>query len=773
MPAPRSRAVTGSTGLECIMSTKTRPRLQPTISVYREGYESYLLTPLDDLIPLHRHTDKTKRHGRTTLDGKRPRDANWTKRPYSPEKVIAECVADNRNMGVRLSAATVVIDVDPRNGGAEGFAAICHDLGLDPSAFHHAVTGSGGDHYYMDKPDDVAVVNSLEDYPGVEFKSVGQQVVAVGSIHPETGRHYVWADDSPSMDAPLVKVPANLLARITRPERDAISGGGQYTPDQLAHALDALDPADFNTNDKWTPLLMAAHHATNGDGRAEFIEWSTRDPAYANDSYVIGRRWDSLHASKNDGFTYKTLEAELIKVGAQDRLVAGNAANDFDGDLEQGFDFDTPTDEEEFEADTAEITPVEERGLRVKGSNSAATDTYENAVIAVRRSGLDIAWDELKQSAVVRNEKLPWDESYGRVLNDHVGRIIRLHFVNKFQGNAYSPSKDNLYEALLTVAYSSKFNPVLEYLDSLTWDGTARVENLFGQYFNCGGDEYTRAVSKCFMVGAVRRMRRPGCKFDTMPVLKSPQGWNKSTAIKVLFGADWFSDADLGNLSNKDASMKLRGIWAQEFAEIDSLSHAGVGTLKAFMSRAVDRQRDPYNRIVEDVPRRCVFVGTVNEGGYLKDTTGARRFWPMDLQARIDIEALAADRDQLWAEAAAMEAAGESDVLPQELWPVAAERQAAQTTADPWCDTITALLMQRANAFAAYDPDDDEEGEGPPPSPDKIHTSELFHSLGIPDRDQTKGYSQRLRTVMEALGWTHARSLRIGDDVLAGYVRDK
>lgn len=312
------------------MNTKTRSRIQQTISVSRKGYESYLLTPLDDLIPLHRYTDKTKRHGRTTLDGKRPRDANWTKRPYSPEKVIAECVVDNRNMGVRLSPRDLVIDVDPRNGGAEGFASLCHDLGLDLSTSHHAVTGSGGDHYYMEKPDDVAVVNSLEVYPGVEFKSLGQQVVAVGSVHPETKRLYRWADDSPTLDAPLGKVPANLLALITRPERDGISGGGQYTPEQLAHALDALDPAGFNTNDKWTPMLMAAHHATNGDGRGEFIEWSTRDPAYANDSYVIGQRWDSLHASKHDGFTYKTLERELIKVGAQDRLVAGNAADDFD-----------------------------------------------------------------------------------------------------------------------------------------------------------------------------------------------------------------------------------------------------------------------------------------------------------------------------------------------------------------------------------------------------------------------------------------------------------
>ncbi|CAN5166947.1 hypothetical protein BH10PSE10_BH10PSE10_02820 [soil metagenome] len=747
-------------------------RLQPPADLKIDAASLRRYTAPFKLIPLHGYDCKTKRHGRTTLDGKRPRDKDWTRRKYNSRQTIESADSGNHNVGVRLKPEQLVLDIDPRNGGDEGFLNLCFDLGLDSDTWPHVITGSGGHHYYLSKPADVLVVDTLESYPGVEFKSAGRQVVAAGSIHPETLQHYVWDEDAPEIEYGVPECPRVLLKLIKRPERESDGVGGTYSNEQIANALAALDPCDFNTNDKWFPLIASVHHASGGEARQEFVDWSTGDPAYRKDAYIIGRRWDSFHADRGDGYTSKTLEYHLRKAGRPELQVSSTAraAEDFPDDLPED---DGPASTGEFETGLAEITPVEERGLRVKGNNSTAIDTYENAVIAVRRSGLDIAWDELKQSAVVRSEKLPWDESYGRILNDHVARIIRLHFVNKFQGNAYSPSKDNLYEALFTVAYSSKFNPVIEYLDSLNWDGILRINNLFAEYFNCGDDDYTRAVSRCFMVGAVRRMRRPGCKFDTMPVLKSPQGWNKSTAIRVLFGVDWYSDADLGNLSNKDASMKLRGIWAQEFAEIDSLSHAGVGTLKAFMSRAVDRQRDPYNRIVEDVPRRCVFVGTVNEGGYLKDTTGARRFWPMDLQARIDIEALAADRDQLWAEAAAMEAAGESDVLPQELWPVAAERQAAQTTADPWCDTITALLTKRANAFAAYDPDDDEDGDGPPPSPDKIHTSELFDNLGIPDRDQTKGYSQRLRTVMEALGWTHARSLRIGDDVLAGYIRDK
>jgi predicted P-loop ATPase len=348
---------------------------------------------------------------------------------------------------------------------------------------------------------------------------------------------------------------------------------------------------------------------------------------------------------------------------------------------------------------------------------------------------------------------------------------VRAHLLNTFQGVAYQPSKENVFEGLLTVAYGAKFNPVLDYLDALKWDGVPRVAKLFGSYFRCCGDDYTRAVSACFMVGAVRRMRRPGCKFDTMPILRGKQGWNKSTGVRALFGADWFSDADLGSLRDKDAAMKLRGIWVQEFAELESLTRAETGALKAFCSRATDRQRDPYGRITEDTPRRCVFLGTTNEGGFLKDSTGARRFWPLEVRKPIDTSLIAADRDQLWAEAAHMEAQGASDILPRELWGVAADRQAEQTSGDPWADTLTDFLAVRAHdAEKGPDPDT---GLLPPPA-DRVLTVELFDALDIAIRERTKDKAQRLRTVMEStLGWHHNRNVRMSKTVRAGYTRER
>src|SRR5262249_3148847 len=153
------------------------------------------------------------------------------------------------------------------------------------------------------------------------------------------------------------------------------------------------------------------------------------------------------------------------------------------------------------------------------------SDTFENALSAVVKAGLFPAWDELAQNVVFRVETLPWPNHFGCVLTDHTARLIRLYLMNQHQGVAFSPSKEHLHDALMTIAYAAKFNPVVEYLHSITWDGKERVKHLFGRYFNCGDDPYVRGVSTCFAVGAVRRMRQPGCKFDTMPIVRSPQGW--------------------------------------------------------------------------------------------------------------------------------------------------------------------------------------------------------------------------------------------------------
>ena len=180
-------------------------------------------------------------------------------------------------------------------------------------------------------------------------------------------------------------------------------------------------------------------------------------------------------------------------------------------------------------------------------------------------------------------------------------------------------------------------------------DGTARLDLWLMTYLGVADTHYARAVGARWLSSAVARIYIPGAKTDCVLILEGPQGIKKSSALMTL-AEPWFTDR-LSDLGSKDAAMETKGVWIIEVAELDSMSRTEVGAIKAFISRTHDRFRPPYGKRLVDLPRHCVFAGSVNpEGGYLKDATGGRRFWPV-LCTTINVERLRADRDQLWAEA--------------------------------------------------------------------------------------------------------------------------
>lgn len=307
-----------------------------------------------EFIPLHKpKARKTYPNGKTKDVGKAPLDPKWTTKAYDSKRVKARCAEEKRNGGIRLKASQLVVDIDPRNGGDKGWLQLCADLGIDDSKYPKVITGSGGVHLYMAKPEDLLVRDTLdsEHYDGVEFKTKGRQVVAAGSIHPN-GTAYKWDESHPTLTAEPPMAPRRLLKAIERPTRSAVSGGGQMTPDQVAAALANLDAEDFDDHSKWLQIMQACHHASAGEARSEFVDWSTQDPTYAKDAYIIGKRWDSLHAEKNDGVTFRTLNKFLRDAGAAAFQATGSVGEDeFDDDPDYNqpkaddgddLDFDTP-----------------------------------------------------------------------------------------------------------------------------------------------------------------------------------------------------------------------------------------------------------------------------------------------------------------------------------------------------------------------------------------------------------------------------------------------
>jgi predicted P-loop ATPase len=265
---------------------------------------------------------------------------------------------------------------------------------------------------------------------------------------------------------------------------------------------------------------------------------------------------------------------------------------------------------------------------------------------------------------------------------------MRATFWLQNHGIAVTPA--TVAQAIETVAHDQEYNPLTDYLSNLEFDGQPRLNTWMPGYLGTAQNEYTAAVGRCSMIAAIARAYMPGCKSDAMPILEGIQGARKSTAVKTLFDP-WFTD-ELADFGSKDAAMQLRGSWGVEVSELDAMSRGEISRVKAFTSRTTDRFRPPYGARVIESPRSCVFWGTTNAEGYLKDETGGRRFWPVKV-GKIKIEALERDRDQLWAEARFLFDAGASWWITNPNVIRDAERhQQDRYQGDPWDRDIAAYV---------------------------------------------------------------------------------
>jgi hypothetical protein len=210
-------------------------------------------------------------------------------------------------------------------------------------------------------------------------------------------------------------------------------------------------------------------------------------------------------------------------------------------------------------------------------------------------------------------------------------------------------SRSAVKDALDYVFYVNRKNLAVAYLDSLVWDKQPRVDKFFSYYFGAKDTNYTSAVSKNMLIAMVRRVFKPGTKFDNMVILEGSQGLLKSSGLQALAGALYY-DTTNEDPSDKDFYLKLQGRMLVEIEELDSFRKAESTTLKKMLSTQTDRYRKPYAAATTDNPRTCIFVGTTNKSDYLSDSTGNRRYWPIKA-TKIQLDLINQDREQILAEA--------------------------------------------------------------------------------------------------------------------------
>jgi predicted P-loop ATPase len=317
-----------------------------------------------------------------------------------------------------------------------------------------------------------------------------------------------------------------------------------------------------------------------------------------------------------------------------------------------------------------------------------------NAITALRHApewnGV-LAFNEFELSPSILRPT-PWSATAGGSWTDQEDRLT----ADWLQRNGVLVDVGIAAQAAQTVARDRPVHPIRQYLESVHWDGTERLDRWLSIYLGAEAEDYTRAVGARWLISAVARIYRPGAKADCCLILEGPQGIKKSTALKTLAG-DYFTD-ELADLGSKDSALQTRGVWIIELSELDTLGRSEVSRIKAFMSRTTDRFRPPYGKRLIESPRQCVFSGTVNHSSYLRDDTGARRFWPVVCGA-IDIPTLAQDRDQLWAEAKYRFDRGDVWWLEtSELVTEATRQQAERFESDPWEEVLAPWLSTRPSA---------------------------------------------------------------------------
>lgn len=541
----------------------------------------------------------------------------WTSRP--------EC-----NVGAAMgsvSGGVIAIDLDVH--GADGLATLreweAANGELPETA--RSVTGSGGEHlFFRAVPAADAPRNSANGELGVDVRGEGGYVVLPPSVNAE-GRAYVW-DVGPDEAEPA--------------EADA----------RVAAFLGAVRPGK-SAGDGAARLEMPEKQSEGGRNDLIFRFASSQRSSNVPEAAALA----GAEAYNTTCCIPPLDESEIEKIvhGVYARYPAGHSGE------QPGRRGGLASRTQAGRGGLVERTGV---GLTMELSRDGTERPWqpEQSIANVQRV---LEQDPLLSGRVfldVRASRemivppIPWDsaddgEPRNVIDNDYIELAAYI------QDNYKLRSKEQARDGLRSVARRHPRNLVVEWLESLEWDGRPRIATLLGDYLGVADDEYTAGVMRLFMLEAIERAYRPGAKCDYVPVLVGPQGSGKSKFCALLaHREEWFCD-NFNTVDPVRGPEKMAGLWIAELSELLAMKDASsVNAVKSFITSTTDVYRRPYATDSEHFRRGCVFIGTTNDTAFLTDRTGNRRWLPIDCFVREptrDIDAVDAPEwiGQAWAEA--------------------------------------------------------------------------------------------------------------------------
>lgn len=607
------------------------------------------------------------------------------------------------NIGIATGSRSgfVVLDVDSYKGGEDSLGR----LGQLPHTVE-SLTGGGGRHILFTHPGTVVGNSANKIGAGLDVRGDGGYIVAPPSLH-KSGKRYEWESSSDPSETPLAPFPDAILAAIATSSVALADSGDDSIPIPQGQRNQTLASIAGSMRRKGVPssVIATAIRETN---------LARCEPPLA-DSEV----------------------SAIAKSVCRYKPAAPLAPH-------------------------RESVP-EKKGAPVHDIKTGAVIEHDN-LLRTYASLCRVLREPALRSSIFGNKPLEFNEmlcgpTIGRrpVADTDYGKL-REAIENRFEdekGRGLRFSTEDISQAVRQIAAEKPYHPVRDYLQGIEWDHVPRINLLLSEVLHSESSDLTQTLLRRWFIAAVARAMRPGCKVDSVLIFVGKQGAGKSRFFATLAG-EFFSDTAF-DVASKDAYLVLSRAWIVEWAELEAMQRArDAGAVKSFLTSCSDIFRPPYGREVVAVKRSCVIVGTTNEREFLTDSTGNRRYWVVQAGTPVDLEKLAAWRDQLWAEARVAYESGEQWHLTYDEERQLAGSHKDHERHDSWEDQVVGFAETV-----------DEKIVGP------LTTSLVLEkAITKPMGQWTRADQMRVVSIMERNGWESVRR-RVGEGRMYVWVRQE